>query len=99
MRLESVNSFDDEEMPTSATFRLSLDEIAVLYRFTGHVAPVDISTASGSQKWADASDEVASCLGSFINRYWENGVDDVAPRFSVDSIYGAKRMREANKDV
>lgn len=94
MRVTQIN-LDDDEMPVSAQCLLTLDEMAVLYRYTGHVAPTDITTASGNgnPRWAEASSGVACCVGSFFNNFYEDGVDDVVPRFGVAEIADAKRAR------
>lgn len=93
MRLMSIDAFDDDERPTLATFQLTRDEVALLYRYAATVAPVDVSKASGESRWADVNDGVASCSANFFNRFWEGGVDDVAPGFSVRSLYAVWRER------
>lgn len=91
MKVVQIN-LDDDEMPVSAQCLLTLDELAVLYCYTGHVAPVDITKAWG-ERWAAASFEVACCVGSFFNNFYENGLDDVAPRLDIHQIAAAKRAR------
>lgn len=92
MKVTQIN-LDEDQMPISAQCLLTLDELAVLYRYTGHVAPVDITTASGSNRWAEATGGVAGCVGSFFNRFFESGVDEVAPRFGVTEIAAARAAR------
>lgn len=87
MRIDRID-FDDEEQPASITVKMSVQEAAVLYRFTGHVAPLFVTQAAGGdQQWGEASDRIAACLSSsFFNRFWENGINDVAPEFDVVAI-------------
>ena len=91
MKVTQIN-LDDEEMPVSAQCLLTLDELAVLYRYTGHVAPVDVIRAWG-ERWAAASFDIADCVGSFFNNFYDDGVNDVAPVFGVANIAAATRER------
>lgn len=80
--------FDDEAMPKSAQFELTVTEMVLLYNLTGRVGPRFVTEASGGhQIFGEASDDIASCLsGNFFNRYWENGVDGAGPRFGISEI-------------
>lgn len=91
MKLLRVD-FDDEEMPKTAQFELTVTEMVLLYNLTGRTAPLYVTQASGGhQAYGEANDDIASCLsGAFFNRYWEGGVDDAGPRFGVTEIAAHK---------
>lgn len=80
-------AFDNEENLASVTVHLSLDELALIYRVVGHTAPRTITDASGGhQRWGEALDDVATGAGNIINTFFENGVDDIAPKFSAFQV-------------
>jgi hypothetical protein len=94
MRLISIDAFDDEVMPTEATFRLTLDEMALLNCLTGCLSSVDVARATGSGRWYEAASGVYDSTSTVVNHFWENGVHDIAPSgITVDSLYEAKRSR------
>lgn len=82
MRLVRVD-FDAKEAPSVFTVSLTLDELALLYRLTGHIAPKRITDLSGDVRWGDALYELADGAGGFLNRFFDAGPDDVIPRFDV----------------
>lgn len=98
MRLQRVD-FDTDETPVTAVFELTLNEIVLLYNLTGRTAPTDVTAAGGrDQKWGEALDDVASCLGgAFLNRFYEGGASDF-PKFSVYEIAAHKAERVAQQE-
>lgn len=86
--------FDDEELPETAQFTLTLDEAALLYRYCGGIAPLFVTQASGDQKWGEANDGIAECVGNFFNRFYDSGIEDVAPRFGMESIVACKKAHD-----
>lgn len=74
-------TFDSDEQPEEFSVVLSLDEVALLYRLTGHISPQRITDASGAVKWGNALFDVAGCLGGMLNRFFDAGIEDVAPKF------------------
>lgn len=97
VKLVRIDAFDDDEKPTEATFTCSVDELALIYNVTGTVAPVDIEKVGGSYRWVEANEEVASAISSFFNRFWDNGVEECAPRWNVEKLYEAKRDRQGER--
>ena len=70
----------------------------MLYNLTGRIAPLFVTLAAGGdQKYGEASSEIAACVGSFFNRFWDDGIDDVAPKFSVETI-AAKKADRGGRD-
>lgn len=94
MRLQRVE-FDSDEEPVSAVFSMSIDEMALIYNLTGRTSPIDVTNAAGGdQKWGEANDDIASCLsGAFFNRFYDAGVDEVAPKFGIVEIAARKADR------
>ena len=81
MRLVKVE-FDAEESPKEFTVSMSLDELALLYRLSGHIAPKRITDLSGDVRWGNALYDLADGAGGFLNKFFESGPDDVIPKFS-----------------
>ena len=75
--------FDPEEAPSEFTVSMSLDELALLYRLSGHISPKRISDLSGDVRWGNALYDLADGAGGFINRFFDGGPDDVVPHFEV----------------
>lgn len=90
MKITRVD-FDEEEEPVSLTVKMSLDEAALIYAYTGRTSPLAVSTAGGSAKWGEANSDIASCLsGAFFNRFFEDGANEVL-RLSAEEIVEAQR--------
>ena len=80
----NATTFDQDERLETVTLTLTVDEVAVLYRFVGSVAPKAVSDATGDVRWGNALYDVADCLsGAVLNRFFEGGADDVLARFLV----------------
>lgn len=75
--------FDDAENPERFVVEMGLDEMALLYRLTGHVSPKTITEAFGAVRWGEALDDLASGAASILNRFYEDGANDVIPRAAV----------------
>lgn len=91
MKLRQI-TLDDDEMPETITVELTVDEAALLYALTGHIAPKSVTEAGGDIRWGNALYDVADCLsGSFFNRYWDEGARAVAPNLRVELNYGKPR--------
>lgn len=80
MKLVRVD-FDDEENPAAYTVSLPLDEMAVLYRLAGHIAPKTITDLSGDVRWGNALFDLAEGASVCLNRFYDAGADDVIPMF------------------
>lgn len=78
--------FDDDEKLSEVTVTLPLDELAVLYRLTGHIAPKAITDASGDVRWGNAFYDLAYSAGDILNRFFEDGANSVIPRFKPIAI-------------
>lgn len=82
MKLRAVHMGDDE-MPATLAVEMTVDEAALVYAFVGRIAPKAVTDAAGDVRWGNALYDVASCLtGSFFNRFWDDGANEVSPRLS-----------------
>jgi hypothetical protein len=87
--------FDGEEEPESLTVTMSVDEAALIYAYTGRTASLWVTKATGREKWGEVNDDIAGCLaGTFFNRFYENGANDVLV-LSIDAIVAAKNEARA----
>jgi hypothetical protein len=80
MKLVKVD-FDEEENPATYTVSMGLDEMAVLYRLAGHIAPKAISDLSGDVRWGNALYDLAEGASVCLNRFYDDGANDVIPKF------------------
>lgn len=81
MKLVQV-SFDDKEQPREFTVSMGLDEMALLYRLTGHISPKRITDLFGDVRWGNALYDLANGVGSCLNTFYDAGPDDVVPNVS-----------------
>lgn len=73
-----------DEMPESVTVTMTVDEAALMYAFVGRVAPKTVTDATNDTRWGNALYDIAEALsGSFFNRFWDDGANDVAPRLNL----------------
>lgn len=83
MRVRKVK-LNRELEPTRITVEMSLDEAALLVRMTGGLSPKSVEEAlrggHDSARWFDASAEVFNSLSDMFNRFYDGGVNDVAPQ-------------------
>lgn len=79
MRMTSA-SFDGDENPTEFAVVMSLDEMALLYRLSAHIAPKTVTEAFSNIRWGEALDDLATGAGSILNRFYEDGPNDVIPK-------------------
>lgn len=76
-------AFDDDQEPERFTVEVSLDELALLYRFVGHISPARITELAGDVRWGNALYDVADGISTIFNTFFDDGVNDVIPRFGV----------------
>ena len=79
MKLRNI-AFDVEETPTTFTFDMTTDEVALLYRFAGHTQASLVATYG--QRWAEALQGLCVAADA-LNTVFEDGVDGVAPRMNL----------------
>ena len=82
MRVRAI-TMDDEAMPATITVEMTLNEAALMARLTGALSPTAVTSGLGDgPRWFNAADGVFDCLtGELFNRFWDNGVEDVIPRW------------------
>lgn len=92
--------FDDESMPRTAQFELTVPEMVLLYNLTGRIAPLYVTQAAGGdQTYGEANDDIAGCLaGEFFNRFWDSGAGEAGPRFGITDI-AARHAEDARTRV
>lgn len=84
MRVRKVKLSRELE-PVRITVEMSVEEAALLVRLTGGISPKSVEDALQSKhdpaRWFNASAEVFNSLSDVFNRFFEDGVNGVAPRF------------------
>jgi hypothetical protein len=79
MKLVRIEFDEDAKI----TMSMTPDELALIYRLTGHISSARITDAARGAKWAEVLADVASGSASVFNMLYENGVDEVLPRFDL----------------
>jgi hypothetical protein len=74
--------FDDEEHPSEFTVSMTLDELALTYRLSGHLSPKRVEDAFGSARWSEALNGLSES-GSILNMFYEDGPNDVIRRANL----------------
>ncbi len=75
-------TFDEEEALETVTVVVPLDELAVMYRLSSEISDYAVTNASGGNaRWGNAHNGFDNGAGNIFNTFFENGVDDVIPRF------------------
>jgi len=79
-------TFDPDGTLATVTVTMPLDELAVLYRIFGHVAPKEITDLSGDVRWGNAFYDLADTAGDILNRFFEDGANSVIPKFDIHNL-------------
>lgn len=92
MKIRSIHlDPNDDDAVVSADVNMTLDELALMYRVFGSVSRHSVVTASGSASMGDALNEICDGITGVVNRFYDGGIEDVAPRFDAGMIVDKQR--------
>lgn len=72
-------TFDEDQEPATFTMTMSVQEMALVYAFVGHVSPAAVTETSGSVEWGNVLYDLADAVGIIGNTFYDDGWRQVSP--------------------
>jgi hypothetical protein len=83
MKVQTIR-LDEDENPDMVVVEMSSDEAAFIARLCGSLSPRDITTfLAEDPRWFRANEDIYESLaGSVFNRFYDDGLDAVVPKWT-----------------